>query len=252
MRAERIRYVRVGSSNSWHHEAATWRSSKARSSSRPRCSLQKHSASPRSSAVCSELDTSDRELLQGISAVGWYPIEPILRYHHVLERLYGNESTFEVCERLGQFSAEWAIKGILKIFVRFKSPHFLMQKNGTLWGRYHDTGRWADGSGGTVAAVRAAARLRRARRSVLCTAARLGERRSQDDGRSRSARERAELPLPRGAALRVRGRVAVTGSAVTGSGHLCFQVPAIAVWHLREVFARSLIAEQLPAEEHHR
>jgi hypothetical protein len=93
-----------------------------------------------------QLDPSDRELLRGISAVGWYPVEPVLHYHHALERLYGDGlRSFEICERLGQFSAEWAIKGILKVFVRFKSPLFLMQKNGALWGRYHDSGRWEMG-----------------------------------------------------------------------------------------------------------
>lgn len=92
-----------------------------------------------------ELDASDRELLRGISAVGWYPVEPILHYHHALERVCGNGGGFAVCERLGAFSAEWAIKGILKIFVRFKTPHFLLQKNGTVWSRYHDTGRWEMG-----------------------------------------------------------------------------------------------------------
>jgi hypothetical protein len=93
--------------------------------------------------ILGELTKEDRELLAGISAVGWYPVEPILRFHHALERLHGNGSgKFEVCERLGEFSAEWAIKGILKIFVRFRSPQFLMEKNGTVWTRYHDTGRW--------------------------------------------------------------------------------------------------------------
>lgn len=89
------------------------------------------------------LDPNDRELLRGISAVGWYPVEPILRFHHALELVHGNGAQgFAVCERLGQFSAEWAIKGILKVFVRFRSPQFLMEKNGAVWGRYHDSGRW--------------------------------------------------------------------------------------------------------------
>jgi hypothetical protein len=93
-----------------------------------------------------ELEPQDRALLQGISAVGWYPVEPILRYHHALQRLHGAaDAGFDVCERVGEFSAEWAIKGILKVFVRFKSPHFLMQKNGAVWGRYHDSGRWEMG-----------------------------------------------------------------------------------------------------------
>jgi V4R domain len=99
---------------------------------------------PEAVARClSQLEPSERELLIGISAVGWYPVEPILRFHHALERTYGkNSQAFEVCERLGQFSAEWAIKGILKVLIRFKTPQFLMEKNGAVWTRYHDTGRW--------------------------------------------------------------------------------------------------------------
>jgi hypothetical protein len=90
-----------------------------------------------------QLEPDERTLLRGISAVGWYPVEPVLHYHHALERMYGHGGQdYAVCERLGQFSAEWAIKGILKVFIRFKSPQFLMEKNGAVWGRYHDSGRW--------------------------------------------------------------------------------------------------------------
>jgi hypothetical protein len=93
--------------------------------------------------VLQRLEPADADLLRGVTAVGWYPVEPVLRYHHALEQLCGRPgSNFELCERLGTFSAEWAINSILKVFIRFKSPHFLMQKNATLWGRYHDSGRW--------------------------------------------------------------------------------------------------------------
>jgi hypothetical protein len=84
---------------------------------------------------------ADAAVLQGVSAVGWYPVEPILHYHHALQELYGRNDP-SVCENVGRFSAEWAFNTVLKIFLRFKSPQWLMEKHGSVWTRYHDTGRW--------------------------------------------------------------------------------------------------------------
>ena len=81
-------------------------------------------------------------MLDGVSAVGWYPVDPVLRYHHVLERLYGQGAGFKVCEEAGRFSAEWSLNSVLKIFLRFRSPHWLLQKHNAVWNRYHDTGTW--------------------------------------------------------------------------------------------------------------
>jgi hypothetical protein len=89
-----------------------------------------------------ELAPSDRAVLEGISAVGWYPVEPILAYHHALEKLYGEPGRYRVCEQAGRFSAEWALNSILKIFLRFQTPHWLMTKYTAVWERYHDSGRW--------------------------------------------------------------------------------------------------------------
>jgi hypothetical protein len=90
----------------------------------------------------SRLSASERAVLEGVTAIGWCPVEPVLRYHHVLEEVFGRPGAFEVSERAGKFSAEWAMNTVLKLFVRFKSPHWLMGKHGAVWGRYHDSGRW--------------------------------------------------------------------------------------------------------------
>src|SRR5262245_65886800 len=56
--------------------------------------------------VLGELSEPDRQLLSGISVLGWYPVEPILRYHHALDSIFGN-GDFSVCMRAGHFSAGW-------------------------------------------------------------------------------------------------------------------------------------------------
>jgi hypothetical protein len=82
-----------------------------------------------------ELPPEDRIVLDGVSAIGWYPVEPVLRYHHALERLYGGGVGYKICEEAGRFSAEWSLNSILKIFLRFRSPHWLITKHGTVWNR---------------------------------------------------------------------------------------------------------------------
>ena len=91
--------------------------------------------------VLAELGAPEREVLSGVQAIGWYPVEPILRYHHALDRLFGT-GDFSVCVAAGRFSATWSMNTVLKVFLRFKSPMWLVDKATRVWGRYHDTGRW--------------------------------------------------------------------------------------------------------------
>jgi hypothetical protein len=89
----------------------------------------------------------DRALLTSISAVGWYPAEPVLRYHYALQELYGNDDYFGVCEEAGRFSAKWGLNTIMRAFLRFQSPIWVMQKHASVWERYHDSGRWEANNG---------------------------------------------------------------------------------------------------------
>lgn len=91
--------------------------------------------------VLEALSPADRKLLNEITPVGWYPVEPVLAYHRKLDELYGT-GNYDVCFELGKFSAEWALNTILKFFLRFRSPSWIMERSGSLWSRYHDSGRW--------------------------------------------------------------------------------------------------------------
>lgn len=98
---------------------------------------------PGSSARClARLDGPDRAALSGVSAVGWYPVGPVLKYHHALEELYGGGKGFELCEEAGEFSAKWALNTVIRVFLRFKTPRWVLEKHASVWERYHDSGRW--------------------------------------------------------------------------------------------------------------
>jgi hypothetical protein len=91
--------------------------------------------------LLSELPVSDRDLLRGVNALGWYPVDPVLRYHYALDNVFG-VGDFALCEQAGRFSAGWAMNSVLKVFLRFRSPNWLVERATSVWGRYHDTGRW--------------------------------------------------------------------------------------------------------------
>jgi hypothetical protein len=91
--------------------------------------------------VLSSLPGDDRSLLAHVQAIAWYPVEPVLRYHHALDRLHGL-GDLSLCFEAGRFSAGWSLNTVLKVFLRFRSPIWLVDKGTRIWTRYHDTGRW--------------------------------------------------------------------------------------------------------------
>jgi hypothetical protein len=91
--------------------------------------------------VLAALPAPDRKLLTEITPIGWYPTEPVMAFHHKLDELFG-KGDLTVCVELGKYSAEWALNTVLKFFIRFRTPSWLLERSGSLWSRYHDSGRW--------------------------------------------------------------------------------------------------------------
>lgn len=87
------------------------------------------------------LPPDTREKLDAITPLGWYDVRPVLQLHHAMEEVF-DEPPGVVCYEAGRFSAAWSMNSILKVFVRFTTPHWLMEKAGSVWSRYHDSGRW--------------------------------------------------------------------------------------------------------------
>jgi hypothetical protein len=91
--------------------------------------------------VLAALSPEDRTALESVQVIGWCPVEPVLRYQRELDRTFG-KGDFSVCFEAGKFSAGWSMNTFLKVFLRFTSPEWLIDKTTRVWDRYHDTGRW--------------------------------------------------------------------------------------------------------------
>jgi len=91
--------------------------------------------------VLAELPADERNMLQDVHTISWYPVEPVLHFMRALDRVYGT-GDFKLCEQAGHFSAGWSMNTVLKVFLRFRSPVWLVDKATSVWSRYHDTGRW--------------------------------------------------------------------------------------------------------------
>jgi hypothetical protein len=89
----------------------------------------------------SKLDPADREILRGVIPMGWYPLEPTVRFGECVDRIYGTGDLALVRE-IGRFSAEWQVNAFHKLILRFKPGEWLIQRGFNLWKQYHDTGRW--------------------------------------------------------------------------------------------------------------
>ena len=87
------------------------------------------------------LSDEDRQVLDEVLAVGWYPLEPVIRFHRAVDERFGT-GDLALVEQIGRYSAEWQLNAFHKLVLRFKSPKYIVAKAGQLWSRYHETGRW--------------------------------------------------------------------------------------------------------------
>lgn len=91
--------------------------------------------------VLASMPKSERQILLETTILGWYPAGPALTYHRALDACFGS-GDLALCVEAGRFSAGWALGTVLKLFLKLRSPHWLMEKSASVWGRYHDSGRW--------------------------------------------------------------------------------------------------------------
>lgn len=88
-----------------------------------------------------QLSREDRELLGSIVAVGWYPLEPVLRFHRVLDQSFG-KGDLSLCREVGVFSADWQLNNFHKLVLKMRNPKWIVARASKMWRSYHDTGRW--------------------------------------------------------------------------------------------------------------
>jgi hypothetical protein len=101
-----------------------------------RAFVQHEFGAPAVERILASLPAADRELLSSVTAIAWIPVEPVLAFHRELEEQFGGNER-NLAERAGRFSAGWSMNSVLKMFVRFRSPLWLVDKGANVWSRYH-------------------------------------------------------------------------------------------------------------------
>jgi predicted hydrocarbon binding protein len=73
-------------------------------------------------------------------ATGWYPFDQFVDLLSVADRVAGT-GDLELVRALGHHAATANLNTILRVFIRFGSPGYILNKAAKVWSMYHDTGR---------------------------------------------------------------------------------------------------------------
>jgi hypothetical protein len=102
--------------------------------------LQKQATEEQMEKVYKRLRPPLVEVLKtGIMATRWYPVEDMLALSSAMDVVLGQGDKKLIWE-LGRFSAEFAARGIYKIFYKFGSPEWIIKKTLSVWRQYYDAG----------------------------------------------------------------------------------------------------------------
>jgi hypothetical protein len=75
----------------------------------------------------------------GLMTHEWYPLDFYVQLNRGIDRVLGN-GDLKVVWTLGRHSAEEALQGIYKVFLKVGSPEFVIKAASTIWKQYYDTG----------------------------------------------------------------------------------------------------------------
>ncbi len=92
-------------------------------------------------AIVEGVQPATRALLEAHPlATTWYPVEQFIDLMTVADRVAGT-GNLELVRTLGHHAASANLSTILKVFIRFGSPEYILGKAAKVWSLYHDTGR---------------------------------------------------------------------------------------------------------------
>jgi len=80
-----------------------------------------------------------QEIRVGVISSQWYPLELLIALMRAAGELFGKQN-FRLYHEMGQHSAEYGLKSIYKIFLKFGSPEFIIKKAPLVWKNYYNRG----------------------------------------------------------------------------------------------------------------
>lgn len=117
-------------------------------------------------AVGAELSKPDRDAIEGVLAVGWYPAElHVALLHAMREALSDREEN--VIRRAASHAVDYDVTRIHRVLFRAASPAMILEKAMDIWDRFYDTGEWQIARRGPTKVSAALRGVRDRRRAVL-------------------------------------------------------------------------------------
>jgi hypothetical protein len=101
--------------------------------------------------VLDALTSSDRDVVMQLTPIGWYDLGTQHRLLRTIDATLG-KGDLSLVPVVGRYEADQDLSTVHRLFVRFTSPAYVLQKSGEYWRRFYDTGHWRvqGGKGGTA------------------------------------------------------------------------------------------------------
>jgi hypothetical protein len=91
--------------------------------------------------VLASLSGEDHAIVSALSPSGWYELGTQHRLLRAVDQVVGKGDLALVPE-IGRYEADQDLSTIHRLFVRFTSPAYVLEKAGEYWRRFYDTGKW--------------------------------------------------------------------------------------------------------------
>jgi hypothetical protein len=92
--------------------------------------------------VLAGMTPESRAAVNSVVAVGWYPASLHVELLHAIESELGGGDVAPVL-RAAAYGAEYDFTKIHRVLFRLANPGFLLERVGTIWTRFFDSGVWS-------------------------------------------------------------------------------------------------------------
>src|SRR5437867_4483002 len=91
--------------------------------------------------VLAALLPEDRAVASSVLPSGWYELATQHRLLRCIDTVLGN-GDLALAPEIGRHEAEQDLSTVHRLFIRFTSPAYVLEKSGEYWRRFYDTGKW--------------------------------------------------------------------------------------------------------------
>ena len=103
--------------------------------------------------VLAALSDSDRAIVSSLTPTGWFDLDTQHRLLRCIDSTMG-DGDLSLVPVIGVYEADQDLSTVHRLFERFTSPAYVLQKSGEYWRRFYDTGSWSVERGNRTATGR--------------------------------------------------------------------------------------------------